>query len=118
MNVSDAFDKVRHNRLIENFRGMVSTVKKRLDQGLFGGRTQSVVVNGTISGRVPALSCVTQGSDLGPCLFLFYTDGIAAGLNSFIRLFVDGTMIYITVENENDALIQSDLDLLTTWEHT
>ena len=56
---------------------------------------------------------------MGPCLFLFYINDIADGLNSTARLFADDTMIYMTVKGEGDAkLLQQDLDTLSKWEKT
>ena len=65
------------------------------------------------------LEYIPQGSVLGPCLFLFYTNDIAVGLSSTVRLFADDTMLYLTVQNNKDAeLSQHDLDMLCQWEAT
>ena len=80
-------------------------------------RTQSVVIEGASSNSVSVASGVPQGSVLGPCLFLFYINDIAEGLNSTTRLFADDTMIYMTVKGDGDAkLLQQDLDKLSSWE--
>ena len=55
------------------------------------------------SDEVPVASGVPQGSVLGPCLFLFYINDIAVGLSSTVRLFADDTLLYLTVQNNNDA---------------
>ena len=54
---------------------------------------------------------------LGPCLFLFYINDIAEDLSSTVRLFADDTMIYLTVQNNEDAeRLQQDLNKLCDWE--
>ena len=74
---------------------------------------QRVVVEGVLSDASPVVSGVPQGSELGPCLFLFYINDIAVGLQSTVRLFADDTMLYLTIKNDQDAQsLQHDLDLL------
>ena len=86
-------------------------------QSFLSDRTQAVVVEGVTSDSAPVLSGVPQGSVLGPCLFLYYINDIAEGLESSTRLFADDKMIYLTVKNENDAqILQNDLARLEKWE--
>jgi len=81
------------------------------------GRSQSVVVDGASSRSAPVISGVPQRSVLGPCLFLFYINGIALGLKTTMRLFADDIMIYLAVKCKQDAdLLQKDLDKLVEWE--
>ena len=62
-------------------------------------------------------SGVSQGSVLGPCLFLYYINDIAEGLSSTVRLFADDTMIYMAIRNDSESeALQKDLDLLCEWE--
>ena len=78
-----------------------------------------VVLESPSFDKIPVASEVPQGSVLGPCLFLFYTNDIAVGLSSTVRLFADDTLLYLTVQNNNDAeLLQHDLDMLCQWEAT
>ncbi len=82
-------------------------------------RTQTVVVDGISSSPKSVLSGVPQGSVLGPCLFLFYINDIAEGLNSTVRLFADDTMCYLVIKNNRDAeAFQKDLGKLEVWEKT
>ena len=72
----------------------------------FRTRTQRVVVEGVSSDASPVVSGVPQGSVLGPCLFLFYINDIAVGLqyvHCSIRLFADDTMLYLAIKNDQDA---------------
>jgi len=49
--------------------------------------------------------------------FLFYVNDIAVGLSSTVRLFADDTMLYLTVQNNKDAVLsQHDLDKLCQWQ--
>ena len=65
---------------------------------------QRVVVEGVLSDASPVVSGVPQGSELGPCLFLFYINDIAVGLQSTVRLFADDTMLYLTIKKA-DAIL-------------
>ena len=115
---SKAFDKVGHQRLVEKLKwyGIQGNVNHWIADFL-KNRTQSVVIEGVSSSKVPVISCVPQGSVLGPCLFLYYINDIAEQLTSTTRLFADDTMIYMAVKGENDAkLLQADLNKLTDWE--
>ena len=118
LDFSKAFDKVGHQRLIEKLKwyGIRGSVNHWIADFL-RNRTQSVVIEGVSSDKVPVISGVPQGSVLGPCLFLYYINDIAEQLTSTTRLFADDTMIYMTVKNGKDAkLLQEDLNKLTDWE--
>ena len=120
LDFSKAFDKVGHQRLLHKLEwyGVRGTTNQWI-RSFLEGRTQSVVVEGAESDRVPVLSGVPQGSVLGPCLFLYYINDIALGLTSTTRLFADDTMIYMTVRNNSDARkLQDDLRRLEEWEDT
>ena len=118
LDFSKAFDKVGHQRLVEKLKwyGIQGNVNHWIADFL-KNRTQSVVIEGVSSSKVPVISGVPQGSVLGPCLFLYYINDIAEQLTSTTRLFADDTMIYMVVKGENDAkLLQADLNKLTDWE--
>ena len=118
LDFSKAFDKVGHQRLVEKLKWYgIGGRTNRWIQSFLSDRTQAVVVEGVTSDSAPVLSGVPQGSVLGPCLFLYYINDIAEGLESSTRLFADDTMIYLTVKNENDAqILQNDLARLEKWE--
>ena len=118
LDFSKAFDKVGHRRLVRKLEwyGIGGSVNRWIADFL-RNRTQSVLVDGLSSSKVPVLSGVPQGSVLGPCLFLYYINDIAEQLTSTTRLFADDTMIYMAVKGESDAdLLQRDLDRLSEWE--
>ena len=58
------------------------------------GRTQRVRVGGQLSAEVTLTSEVPHGSLLGPLLILAYVNDIWRNMESTIRLFADGCVIY------------------------
>ena len=70
-------------------------------------RSQVVSVNGTHSSPRPVPSGVPQGSLLGPVLFLLYINDITDHIQSTVRLFADGSIVYREITNTCDhALLQ------------
>ena len=51
---------------------------------------------------------------LGPALFLFYINHLPDALNSNVRLFAEGTVLYNSALNHNT--LQDDLNCLEKWE--
>ena len=118
LDFSKAFDKVNHEKLIlklhnHGIRGnTLKWIKNFLDN-----RTQSVVVNGSVSDSIPVSSGVPQGSVLGPLLFLVYINDLPVGLKSRARLFADDTAVYLSIKSAAEASqLQDDLRLLEKWE--
>ena len=61
-------------------------------------------------------SGATQGSVLGPLLFLTYVNDIWRDIESKMRLFADDCIIYRTILNIKDVeTLQRDLDSLRDW---
>jgi hypothetical protein len=77
-------------------------------------RKQSVILEGTVSKQVPVLSGVSQGTVLGPLLFLAYINDMPeTATSSEIKLFADDSLLYHTINNQTDSdLLQRDLTFL------
>ena len=119
MDFAKAFDKVAHNRL---FYKLSSYGVKGNTLGWIGsflsGRSQKVVLERKPSSSVPVLSGVMQSSVLGPVLFLVYINDLPEYVsNSTVRLFANGTLLYLTIHNSSDCdKHQEDLNNLERWE--
>jgi hypothetical protein len=78
---------------------------------------QSVILEGTVSKQVPVLSGVSQGTVLGPLLFLAYINDMPeTATSSEIKLFA--SLLYHTINNQTDNdFFQRDLTILEDWEN-
>ena len=64
----------------------------------------------------PLLYLVSNGTILGPLLFLLHIIDITADIESEIRLFADDCVCYRENKNKEDTLkIQRDIDRLGNW---
>ena len=121
LDVSKAFDKVPHNRLLLklNHYGIQGQTLSWI-KAFLTGRTQSVVLEGAKSEAVPVISGVPQGTVLGPTLFLLYINDLPLQVSSSTtRLFADDCILYREIDSPADAkLLQHDLDALQNWERT
>ena len=119
LDFSKAFDRVPHTRLkakLEHYGVRGNTLK--WISSFLDGRTQKVMVDGSISNECHVLSGVPQGSVHGPTLFLLYINNITHQLDSRVRLFADDCLIYREIKSPDDhRILQQDLDRLTEWSH-
>ena len=117
LDFSKAFDSVPHQRLLKKLRFYgVDGKLNRLIGSLLQDRRQRVVVNGSKSSWVPVKSGVPQGTVIGPILFLAYINDIRAGITCSMRLFADDSIIYRTINTEEDhRILTEDLHKLQTW---
>ena len=116
--ISKAFDRVRHRRLIHKLSGIgCSENVTKWFSSYLTGRKQRVVLNSQASDWTPVQAGVPQGSILGPLLFLIYINDIVKDIGCSIRLFADDTSLYITVESRQIAanFINIDLSTINNW---
>ena len=88
-------------------------------EAFLSDRPQNVSVNGILSLSRPVVSGVPQGSVLGPVLFLLFINDISSSVQSNLRLFADGCVLYreVAVLQVCQAL-QQDLYSLFLWSET
>ncbi|CAB4012025.1 Hypothetical predicted protein, partial [Paramuricea clavata] len=83
-------------------------------------RRQRVVVEGVASSFLTATSGVSQGSVLGPLLFLTYANDLPNAANhSIVSMFADDSKCYREISQPRDRdFLQLDLNLLHQWSST
>ena len=118
MDFSKDFDKFDHNKLIYKLSALgIHPLTTRWIKSFLQCRTQQVRIDGCTSDALPVVYGVSQGSVLGPCLFLAYINDLPDSVKSEVRLFADDTIMYLTVKSTTDAnILQNDLHALEQWE--
>ena len=88
-----------------------------LFRSFLNDRHQRVVLKGQLSDWAPILVGVSQGSILGPLLFLIYINDLPDNLNSLIKLFADDTYLFSTAYDPNHSakVLNDDLNKISEW---
>jgi len=99
LDVSQAFDKIRHP-------GLLFKIKKNLTLKLFqpaeivpNERQFQTKFNGETSNRIHVHSGVPQGSILGPLLYILYTSDLPTSSETTLGTFADDTVIFASHED-------------------
>ena len=118
LDISKAFDKVWHAGLIFKLKqnGIQGQMLQILSNFL-SNRYQRTTLNGKNSSWSPIEAGVTQGSVLGPILFLVYINDITDGLKSEVRIFANDTSLFVVVDDPvfSFEILNHDLQLIEKW---
>ena len=118
LDFAKAFDKVPHKELLVKLRklGVSGDVWLWLESYL-SKRTQYVCIEGCCSQLLPVVSGVSQGSILGPLLFLVFVNDLPAVVqHSLMLMFADDTKCGKLVRSPLDSFqLQADLDAMCSW---
>ena len=117
LDFSKAFDSVPHQRLLLklDYYGIRGNLLLWI-KAFLSNRSQFVSINGTQSSPKPVLSGVSQGSILGPVLFLLFINDITNYINANLRLFADDCILYNEIQSSQDYLsLQNNLNQLSLW---
>ena len=115
-----AFDTVSHDKLLHKLKPRFNIDGRLLKflQAYLKNRRQNVVLNGIRSEILNVHSGVSQGSILGPLLFVLFRDDIFQCIdsNTKIALFTDDTKIWKQIHTETDCgTLQKDIDAIHEW---
>ena len=117
LDLSKAFDKVPHRRLIKKLEahGIGGDVKGWIEDWL-SDRKQRVCINGEKSDWGTVTSGVPQGSVLGPLLFIIYLNDMDQNISSSLSKFADDTKLGRIIGGPQDSqVLQNDLNKLYEW---
>ena len=115
-----AFDSVNHDIILSKLKifFQIDSILLKFVAEYLKGRKQSVVIGGFVSGELPVLSGVPQGSIRGPTLFVLFLNDIVQGLDpaTNVTMYADDTKIWRKmIENDDHLILQRDIDYLFDW---
>ena len=98
LDLSAAFDTVRHDILLDRLRSSLGVTEKGFNwfKSNLSDRAQCVAVNGGLSDTFPLAQGVLQGSCLGPLMFTVYTSelfDIVGGRLPSVHSYADDTQL-------------------------
>jgi hypothetical protein len=114
LDVSKAFDRVPHRRLLHRLRYYIIRNNTFLRiQDFLSHRTQEVQLEGRKSTTADMLSGVPRGTVLGPLVFLLFINDLPESTESNARLFADDCLLFRPIRNNMDRqIVQNDLNSL------
>ena len=105
MDLAKAFDKVPHRRLLHKleYYGIRGSTHKWINSWLSGRTQQAVFLDGQASDPVPVLSGVSEGSVLGPVLFLIFINDLPDNIRYSVCLFADECVLFRNIHSLQDC---------------
>ena len=110
--MSKAFNKVWHKGLISKLKSYV--IQSKLQQVLENyllNRKQRVVINGVTSSWKGIKPGVSQGSVLGPLIFLMFINDLPDNLNCNNKRFADDVSLNAVMYDDNTCINHVNNDL-------
>ena len=118
LDISKAFDRVWHDRLIFKLKSYgVTGPILLLIQDFLSGRSQRVVLDGQASEWTNISAGVPQGSILGPLFFLIYINDLPLEIISNIKIFADDSSLFSFILDQIRCSIEmnDDMQKVSEW---
>jgi hypothetical protein len=115
---SKAFDRVRHQLLLEDICVSIELARCLWLRSYLTGRIQRIGIGDAVSKDIRMTSCVPQEIHLGPLCFIWLVNRISVIFNHVRVLFYPNNIrLYLSVRDFQDCMkIQSDLmNKLSEW---
>ena len=118
IDIAKAFDTVKHSLVIDKLQNIeIKNLELEWFRSYLNNRKLKVVFNGATSSE-RLITCVPQGSALGPLLFLIYINTLPNAVkHSKINMFADDTAIFLNGKKSKDIeqKLNSDLRSISCW---
>jgi hypothetical protein len=117
LDVSRAFDRVWHSGLLYKIKQFLPPPYFQLLKSYLSDRQFQVRVRNEKSELQPMKAGVSQGSVLGPTLYVLYTSDLPTSTNTTLGIFADDTVILSVNEDSRSAAsdLQHHLNTLQAW---